>query len=936
MRKISETLALMSLLAPLGANALGIGDIRLHSALNQSLDAEIPLVTSGGDDLTELHVTLASQEAFSRAGIERNYALTKLRFVPQQKSDGHYVIKVSSPQAIDEPFLNFMIEVHWPQGRLLREFTVLLDPPASFQEDTAVAQSLPETQNYRPARASKAAVATQTEEPVKTAVRPIAKKAAPPPPSPAPGKSTSIGGVYGPVSKNETLWRIAQHLTKDPAVSQSQMQAALFRANPQAFNGKASALKTGSMLTVPDSAAIKKLLSTQAAPAKAANSGRLSNRHDGGTEQGGGTEPAAAQAQGKLKLLAPTTETSGPGVGRSKGDKASQETIDSLQQENEDIRGRLGNLEQRLLSLQGLLKLRDEQIATLQTQRKSAVEAPPQLASNAPLPAVPATSSAGQAPALPIKETARAGIEETPSSLTATTPQPAQTPATNPEAETAPPPPIRKPPPPTPAIKPTLPQEEPKGFFATLFEQSYGLIGAATGLVLIGYSAWLVKRRRAAMIEEEESILTLESERYGIAHTNAQMQSPTETPVAVNFPMSQQTLNANSRSSFLSEFTPSDFDALGGEMEEVDPISEADVYLAYGRYKQAEELIRSAIEQNPERDECKLKLFEIHHATENSQAFEEFAEELAPTHRKTKAEFWEKVVEMGRELCPASPLFVDPSLAAAKRSAVQTPIAPSASGQDDEDDFFFTTNPQEMLYTPPTLDIKPPVEQPGTDDDLHDPKATIAYDFFAMDDDEPHGSLADIGESEPASHVDMGNVIAFEMSGKSASDEATLVKTVDLKQQKPEAGDQGGMDLHANGLDYDLNGTDALVATQEDDKSLDEILAELGVLSKNQSDQLPPKRDVEIPEPKAELSLATNTTREEDRRAEELSLFGEDEDFGAAVPMDELETKLDLAKAYCDMGDKDSARTILEGVAAKGTEEQKAEALALIKKLDRS
>ena len=111
MRKISKTLALMGLLAPMGANALGIGDIRLHSALNQSLNAEIPLVISNNEELPEIRINLASQEAFSRAGIERHYALSKLRFKPQQKADGSYVIRVSSVEAIREPFLNFMIEV---------------------------------------------------------------------------------------------------------------------------------------------------------------------------------------------------------------------------------------------------------------------------------------------------------------------------------------------------------------------------------------------------------------------------------------------------------------------------------------------------------------------------------------------------------------------------------------------------------------------------------------------------------------------------------------------------------------------------------------------------------------------------------------------------------------------------------------------------------
>ena len=152
MRKLSTTLAMMSLLAPMGASALGIGDIKLRSALNQSLNAEIPLVLSGGDSLADVKIALASPEAFAKAGLERHYFLTKLRFTAVQKPDGGYAIEVSSNDVMREPFVSFLVDVNWPRGRVVREYTVLLDPPATFS-DRALVDANPPSVFERPADA---------------------------------------------------------------------------------------------------------------------------------------------------------------------------------------------------------------------------------------------------------------------------------------------------------------------------------------------------------------------------------------------------------------------------------------------------------------------------------------------------------------------------------------------------------------------------------------------------------------------------------------------------------------------------------------------------------------------------------------------------------------------------------------------------------------
>ena len=128
MSDFSKTLALIGLLTPLGASALGLGEIRAQSSLNQVLRAEIPLVLSGNDRLENIRIRLASPEAFAQAGVERQHGLTQLRFKPLARPDGRHVIQVSSRDAITDPFLDFLVEVESPQGTVLREFTLLLDP----------------------------------------------------------------------------------------------------------------------------------------------------------------------------------------------------------------------------------------------------------------------------------------------------------------------------------------------------------------------------------------------------------------------------------------------------------------------------------------------------------------------------------------------------------------------------------------------------------------------------------------------------------------------------------------------------------------------------------------------------------------------------------------------------------------------------------------
>ena len=152
--KLAKYVAIAAILTPSGATALGVGDIRLHSSLNELLSADIPLVLSGQDSLNTIQVSLANADDFAKAGIARPNYLSQLQFKPVLASGGRFAIQVTSRDAITEPYLDFLVEIESPQGKLLREFSLLLDPPAglnlSGQRKYVPSQNSDEASAYLP------------------------------------------------------------------------------------------------------------------------------------------------------------------------------------------------------------------------------------------------------------------------------------------------------------------------------------------------------------------------------------------------------------------------------------------------------------------------------------------------------------------------------------------------------------------------------------------------------------------------------------------------------------------------------------------------------------------------------------------------------------------------------------------------------------------
>ena len=223
------------------AFALGMGELELKSALNQRFDGEIVLTNLQGMGLDEILPNLASQTDFDRVGVARNYQLTDLRFKVRVREDGTYVVNVTSSKAIIEPFLNFIVEIIWPTGRILREYTVLLDPPVFGSQGI---------EKISPGVSSR-----EIREPSDTAST-GRRREIPAAPMVSSGRSEGVvtqDDEYGLTGPGDTLWTIALKVRSNENVSVQQTMLALLRANPEAFiNNNINLLKAGHVLRIPD------------------------------------------------------------------------------------------------------------------------------------------------------------------------------------------------------------------------------------------------------------------------------------------------------------------------------------------------------------------------------------------------------------------------------------------------------------------------------------------------------------------------------------------------------------------------------------------------------------------------------------------------------------------------------------------------------------
>ena len=352
------------------AHALGLGDIKATSTLNQAFQADIALFSVAKEKLDSVRVKLAGVREFEKAGIERFFFLTLLKFEPERLPDGRAVIRVTSDFPIREPFLDFLVEINWPNGRLIREYTVLLDPPVITKRREPRVQVAP--------------------------VRMTTSHAAATPRRSVPPVMAGKGG-YGPVDANETLWSIARKLRPNGA-SMQQMVIALHRANPEAFiGGDINRLKRGQVLRVPSTDEVLSLSRAEARQVyRQAQEQWLAQRSEHMQQAAGkkvppgqgtaGSVAATSDSHSELRITTASPEDKGEvGASEIRGNETNgdikhklllaRENAEASRLEAETFRNEVDDLQKRLEDMHRLLMLKDEQLARLQAQTGKELDA---------------------------------------------------------------------------------------------------------------------------------------------------------------------------------------------------------------------------------------------------------------------------------------------------------------------------------------------------------------------------------------------------------------------------------------------------------------------------------------------------------------------------------------------------------------------------------
>jgi pilus assembly protein FimV len=586
LKKLTAAVA-SALVLTSAAHAAGLGKLTVLSALGQPLRAEIELTAVSGDEASGLTAKLASPEAFKSANIDFNPALLSLRFNVEQRG-GRQFIRVSSTQPLNEPFVDMLLELSWNNGRLVREYTFLLDPAELRATQSAQVAA---SESARPRTEAAPAPAQSSTAPAAERPRRAARAE-----TPAPAETASQSRYR--VKQGDSLGRIAAQL-KPVDVSLDMMLVALYRANPDAFIGNnMNRLKSGRILNVPAGDAVRGTDDTEAHGVVVAHAADFNAYRNKLAGQVGASEPvktpeagqsaagkitakveerptAANESQDKLRL-----SKAAPNTPAGKGTTMSTEDRIAKEKELADAQTRVRELERNVTDL--------EKVATIKS--KAGAEAEKNASAPAPVAVAP---QASQQPA------------------------PKKLPAIKP------------------AAKPAGAPPEP-GLMDFIME-NLPLVGGGVAALLLG-GLLVAQRRKKKVVKPvtEPSILGVPSE-------------PAHSMFAETGGQSVDTNN----SVFNSSFAPS---ASQLDTNEVDPVAEADVYIAYGRDAQAEEILKEALRTHPERYPVRLKLLEIYAARKDQRAFETQAAELYSMSRGQGDE-WAQAAALGLTIDPLNPLY---------------------------------------------------------------------------------------------------------------------------------------------------------------------------------------------------------------------------------------------------------------------------------------
>jgi len=921
---ITSGLVASALALPGTVFALGLGRLTVDSSLGQPLSARIELTSATKDELDSLSARVADPGLYRQNNLTYQGTLSRTR-ITLESANGTPYLRVTSPLSVQEPFLDLMVELNWAAGRVVREYTFLLDPPGA---GTAVAAD-PVT----PARAGGPAA-----RPAATRTEAVAAASAP-----AGTAAPTPEGNYT-VKRGDTLSKIAGQV-KPADITLDQMLVAMFRANESAFDGKnMNRLRTGTILTVPASADASstqpseatKLVRVQASDWRAYRDRVAANApaaEGAGARESGGrigtavTESTPAAAPGRDQVRVSREARTGKGG-------ASEDAVAQSNQLRE-AQTRIAELEKMVADMKRTIELRNPTMAQLQGQAdaKGKASEPAKAAPTTPIttaapttPAPSATAPAASAPATtpavqpplstaPAAKAPEAAPAVTPPAATtapaptvakaaepakssepakdatatatpAATPPVAATPATYATGDAAKTTTTDKGTPPKAPVKAVAksPAKEPPGFFEDLLSNMPGWAIGAGALAIIAGIAVLFTARRRKTTKFEDSII-----------------SGTDIKTNTVFGSTGGGVVNTGDNSLASDFSR---EGLGNiDTDEVDPIAEAEVYLAYGRDAQAEEILKDALKKDPQRQEIYLKLLEIHAQHNKPSAFETVASELYAVSQG-QGEVWQKAVALGRQLDPSNPMFSEggspPPMES--RAAEAQPVAfERAPGPVQHAERPLDNMIDEEISISPTSGAKPksPADiLAGADDALARSTKTVA----------PVAS----SERPRVSSAEAAGAATAALAGALAASKASL-GTMATEKAEPVR------EAPKYDLDFQLDDAEKPAPLKPQAPAREPALLTEGMGSA--APQLTrPAAALELD--KLDLSFDPERSTFEDPTPSVLD--GQWHDAA---------TKLDLAKAYQEMGDLEGAREILQEVLHEGDDQQKTEAQSLLAKL---
>ena len=911
--KRSSLVMALLLALPQAALALGLGNIHLKSHLDQPLDARIDLLDATPGALQSLSVGLASRATFTKYGLNWPPYLDGARVEVTHGAGGRIELHLTSQLPVTDPILTLLVKASWDRGVLFREYTILLNPPVyvpSASQPHHVAIAAPVVGNAP-----------------RTGTLPGASAPAVSPPATAPAAAATLPHSV-PVRPGDTLSGIASRYSGGGMDSgrTRQWMVAIYQRNPQAFAHNMNLLRAGTVLRIPASSAV--------AQVSTASAWQEVNRQDIAWR----ASQSAGGGSGRLRLVAPQSPGAAAGTGGSPG--------------------QLGALQAKVRALQSQLA-QEKRLVQVKSAALAALQARLAAGTAAPAPGAAATPAAR--PAAPVRQPMRFRPSAAPA-------------AAHPGAPSA--------------LAQTL--------------RRYWWVLTLLGVLVVLYVLARVLRARGESAADE---LLTESADTRFAQQGAPapiepMSAPSRREDAIDVREAtheQPRLVMNESASpvhathVAADQTMSSETALN--LEQGDPLAEADFHMAYGLYDQAADLIRIAIQREPERRDLKLKLLEVFFVWGNKDQFVEMAHELAESRDRAPAGEWDKIVIMGRQLAPDDPLFAGSQVSGAASHDVDLDLeggqgrvdfdlmggaaghgaasssatsstgsfdldigaalgeAPAAGGTDLnatvpdlEKTGSETGVTQEMEHpfdaAPAFEPMEPTVEQPA----LHmGAQAALREKVEALSQgSERTAELAidDLG-------LDLG---AFETTVQPglAGDSPTLVAGLDEKSREvlaaAEAADAGKSPAAPS--------TGTTSAWQIDEGELENLLSEEPAAAGRDTSETSRLSALEsaggvdfdlgggAPSVKPQsgngldFDIGTATLAHADLGTAQDSPTAEHEVTDLEpVTMSEVGTKLDLARAYMDMGDPEGARSILEEVMHEGSDAQRQEAGRLLESL---